>query len=80
LKQNLQSPLIKQAPPISNDLTTQKLIVQNELSAYYLKVADDYRERFLDCERQLVTLRATTAAETQQAVTLTEQRLTRLME
>lgn len=38
-------------------MSTQQLVIQNELSSYYIKIADDYRQKYLDTEKALIQLR-----------------------
>lgn len=40
-------------------MTTQQLVIQNELSSYYIKIADDYRQKYLDTEKAFIQLRET---------------------
>jgi hypothetical protein len=61
-------------------MTTQQLVVQNELSSYYLRVADDYRERYLETERQLIAFKEHSKTKLDQAVSLVEQRMQHMMQ
>ena len=54
--------------------------MQNELSSYYLRVADDYRERYLETERYLIQVKESARRGQEEAVRKTEQRLTQIIE
>ena len=54
--------------------------MQNELSSYYLRVADDYRERYLEAERLMIQARETAKREGEDAVQKVERRLTKQLE
>ena len=54
--------------------------MQNELSSYYLRVADDYRERYLEAERLMIQAREAATREVEEAVEKVERRLTKQLE
>ena len=61
-------------------LRQQPTSLANEISSYYMRVADDYRERYLETERLLIQTRESSKMQLEQAISSTESRLNKLFD
>lgn len=55
-------------------------MVQNEISSYYIKIADDYRNRYIETEKELIKLRESSKVGLERAINETEEMYNKLLE